>query len=122
MAGSKDKKNKNSSTGKSVDRKNSLSEPFELEWTEYSKADYDSLDGSQLIFVDKALNRIRLLGMEAGVPLTRELIGCRKLKHRKLGLRIVFRQSEKGIQIIQIVAIGSRGDSVVYNQSKARLL
>lgn len=96
-------------------------ELFELEWTEFSKADYDSLDGSQLVFVDKALNRIRLIGMQAGTPLTGDLVGCRKLKHQKLGLRVVFRQSDKAIQIIQIVAIGSRKDSKVYKQSRARL-
>ena len=94
---------------------------FELEWTQHSKADYGALDGSQLVFVDKALDRIRILGMEAGSPLTGDLIGCRKLKHRKLGLRVVFRQSEKGIQIVQIVAIGSRSDAAVYRQAKTRL-
>ena len=94
---------------------------YELEWTEYSKADYHSLDGSQLVFVNKALDRIRLLGMAAGAPLAGNLVGCRKLKHRKLGLRIVFCQSEKGIQIVQIVAIGSRSNAGVYKQAEYRL-
>ena len=99
-----------------------LSKPlFELEWTEYSRQDYDSLDGSEKVFVDKALDRIQAKGMEAGQPLYGELSGCRKLKHRKMDLRVVFRQSAKGIEIIQIVAIGKRRDSAVYNAVYKRL-
>jgi mRNA interferase RelE/StbE len=95
-------------------------EAFELEWTEHSKKDYESLDGSQMVFVDKALARIRKMGMEAGTPLTGSLVGCRKLKHKKLGLRVVFQQSEQGIRVIQIVAIGARSDSAVYKQAERR--
>jgi len=120
MAGSSDPKEGDLriSEGSSSNNKTEL---FELQWTEYSKKDYDALDGSQLVFVDKALNRIRLLGMQAVTPLAGDLAGCRKLKHQKLGLRVVFRQSDNGIQIIQIVAIGSRSDLAVYKLSKTRL-
>jgi len=45
----------------------------QIEWTQYSKEDYDNLDGSQKIFVDKALNRIISLGMAAGQPLSGNL-------------------------------------------------
>jgi mRNA interferase RelE/StbE len=93
---------------------------FELEWTDYSRKDYEALDGSQLVFVDKGLDRIRKLGMAAGLPLAGDLAGCRKLKHNRLGLRIIFQQSKRGITIIQIVAIGARSDSVVYKQAKHR--
>jgi mRNA interferase RelE/StbE len=108
-------------SGEGSGKKDDDNRPFDLEWTEYSRADYDSLDGSQLVFVDKALARIKSLGMQAGSPLAGELVGCRKLKHRKLGLHIVFRQSEKGIQIIQIVAIGACSGLAVYRQSKSRM-
>jgi mRNA interferase RelE/StbE len=120
MAGSKARKRSGGKANESAEADVDGTEVFELEWTEYSKADYDSLEGSQLVFVDKALDRIRLLGMQAGTPLTGVLAGCRRLKHRKLGLRVVFRQSEKGIQIVQIVAIGKREDSAVYKQANVR--
>ena len=42
----------------------------QIEWTEYSRDDYDKLDGSQKVFVDKALNRIKLRGID--------------IRHRKL--------------------------------------
>ena len=94
---------------------------FNITWTQYSKSDYDNLDGSQRVFVDKALLRIRESGMDAGKPLAGELAGCNKLKHRKMGLRIVFRQVETHVQIIQIVAIGKRDSSVVYTEAEQRL-
>jgi mRNA interferase RelE/StbE len=92
----------------------------ELEWTELSKKDYDSLDGSEKVVVDKGLTRIRLFGMEAGAPLSGALSSCRKIKHRKRGLRIVFRKSETGAGIIEIIAIGKREDFDVYLTSEKR--
>jgi mRNA interferase RelE/StbE len=92
-----------------------------LEWTEYSKKDYDDLDGSQRIFVDKALDRIRQQGMFAGKPLWGKLAACRKLKHKKLGLRVIFRESGKSVEIIEIVAIGKRDKFTVYSSAEKRI-
>lgn len=81
---------------------------YEIEWTEYSRRDYESLDGSQKILVDKSLNRIKQRGMGAGKPCRNELAGCNRLKHRKADLRVIFRQRHQTIEIIQIVAIGRK--------------
>jgi mRNA interferase RelE/StbE len=59
--------------------------------------------------------------MSAGQPLRGVLQDCRKLKHKKLGLRIVFRQSARGIEIIEIVIIGKREDGEVYVSAAKRL-
>jgi mRNA interferase RelE/StbE len=95
--------------------------PYELEWTELSAADYDGLDGSEKVVVDKGLKKIQAFGMQAGAPLRGELSACRKLKHRKMGLRIIFRESQNGIEIIQIVSIGKREDLKVYHSAELRL-
>ena len=92
-----------------------------IEWTKYSAKDYKKLDHSSQIFVDKAIARIKRDGMQAGTPLRGELAGCNKLKHRSLGLRVVFRKSPGGIQIIQIVAIGRRDKSTVYGIAAKRI-
>ncbi|MDR0854705.1 MAG: addiction module toxin RelE [Clostridiales Family XIII bacterium] len=81
---------------------------FKIEWTELSKRDYDNLDGSEKIFVNKGLKKIQAFGMQAGTELHGDLASCRKLKNRKLGLRIIFRESANAIEVIQIVAIGKR--------------
>lgn len=94
---------------------------YNLKYFPEAKAEYDNLDGSQRVFVDKGLNRIKVKGMQAGAPLHGQLEGCNKLKNRKLGLRIVFRQDKEKMEIIQIVAIGKRRRNKVYNDATERL-
>jgi mRNA interferase RelE/StbE len=94
---------------------------YELEWTELSAADYNNLDGSEKVVVDKALKKIQVFGMQAGAALSGEMPGCRKLKHRKMGLRIIFRESPNGIEIIQIVSIGKREDLKAYHLAEKRI-
>lgn len=93
----------------------------QIEWTEYSKEDYDNLDGSQKVFVDKALNRIKLHGMDTGQPLHGALAQCNKLKNRKMGLRIIFREVQGKFEVIQIVVIGKRDKNAVYKIAENRL-
>ena len=94
---------------------------YQLEWTQYSKEDYEQLDGSQKIFINKALDRIKLRGMEAGQPLHGNLAKCNKLKNKKMGLRIIFREAEGTVQVIQIVAIGKRDKERIYKLAEERL-
>ena len=90
-------------------------------FTEFSQSDYAGLDGSQKTQVLKSLTKIEKSGMSTGQPLHGKLWDCRRLKHRKLGLRVIFRQSEAGIEIIEIVAIGKREDDEVYEVAVGRL-
>ena len=90
-------------------------------FTEFSQSDYAGLDGSQKTQVLKSLTKIESNGMNAGQPLHGKLWDCRKLKHRKLGLRVIFRQSDTGIEIIEIVAIGKREDDEAYEIAVERL-
>ena len=90
-------------------------------FTEFSRSDYNDLDGSQKKQILKSLVKIEENGMNAGQPLYGNLWDCRKLKHKKLGLRVIFRQSAVGIEIIEIVTIGKREDDEVYEIAAARL-
>ena len=87
---------------------------YEINFWQGAVAEYRRLDGSQKVFVNKALARLQLLGMAYGQPLSGPLAGCHKLKNKKQGLRIVFRKSSQGIEVIDIVAIGKRADKEVY--------
>lgn len=84
---------------------------YSIVWTEYSKDDYEKLDGSQKVFVDKAINPIKLNGMDSGEPLRGNLAKCNKLKNKRLGLRVIFREVIGEVEIIQIVGIGKRNRS-----------
>ena len=94
---------------------------FKFIYTRQSQKDYDQLDNSQKVQIQKSLSKIEEHGMNAGQELYGKLSDCRKLKHKKLGLRVIFRQSEEGIEIIEIVVVGRRGDSEVYDVAEERL-
>ena len=94
---------------------------YKIDYLEEARKEYDDLDGSQLVFVKKGLNRIAVKGMQAGSPLHGDLEGCNKLKNRKMGLRIIFTQEDKTIKIIKIVAIGKRRRLEVYKNAVERL-
>lgn len=93
----------------------------EIEWTDYSRDDYDNLDGHQKVFVDKAIDRIRLKGMQAGDKLHGNLAGCNKMKNKKMGLRIIFKEVDGQVQVIQIIIIGKREEKKVYKDAAKRL-
>ena len=90
-------------------------------FTEFSKMDYENLDGSQKKQILKSLIKIEENGMNTGQPLYGILWDCRKLKHKKLGLRVIFKQSSIGIEIIEIVTIGKREDDEAYKIAAIRL-
>ena len=90
-------------------------------FTEFSQIDYNNLDGSQKKQILKSLTKIEKDGMNTGQSLHGNLWDCRKLKHKKLGLRVIFRQSDIGIEIIEIVTVGKREDDEVYEIAAERL-
>ena len=90
-------------------------------FTEFSQLDYNNLDGSQKKQILKSLTKIEKDGMNTGQSLRGKLWDCRKLKHKKLGLRVIFRQSDIGIEIIEIVTVGKREDDEVYEIAAERL-
>jgi mRNA interferase RelE/StbE len=94
---------------------------IEIEWTEDSKDDYEKLEGSQRVFVDKAIARIKVHGMNAGESLSGNLTGCNKLKNKKMGLRVIFREVEGKVEVIQIIVIGKRRNKLVYKTAAKRI-
>lgn len=95
--------------------------PYEVIYLPEAKEEYDNLEGNQLVFVDKGISRLKVLGMNAGQPLHGKLINCRKLKNKKMGLRIIFTRDKEKIKIIKIIAIGARRREKVYRDAENRL-
>lgn len=76
--------------------------------------EYQKLDGSQRRLVRIAVAKLKTRADEIGTPLHGELAGCKKIKWRNAGLRMVFRIREDGtVEIAEIVAIGRRDRSEV---------
>lgn len=84
--------------------------------------EYQKLDGSQRRLVCIAVAKLKTRADEIGTPLHGELAGCKKVKWRNAGLRMVFRIREDGmVEIAEIVAIGWRNRSEVYKTAVGRL-
>lgn len=49
------------------------------------------------------------------------LIGCRKIKFRKAGIRIVYRIVGDKAEIAEIIIVGKREDNEVYQEAYKRL-
>jgi mRNA interferase RelE/StbE len=94
---------------------------YELHWFPEAREEFDKLDGQQRLILSKGLNRIRQYGLDAGQPLVGSLIGWRKLKFKRLGLRIVFGQVDGQIQVVDIAAVGYRNREEVYNNAVQRI-
>lgn len=94
---------------------------YKLEWYKKAVTDYKNLDGAQKQLVDKGIDKIRLQGMKAGKALSGDLKGCKEIKLRKSGLRTIFRQSAKGIEIIEIITIGKRDEKAVFKETSKRI-
>jgi len=94
---------------------------YEVEFTFEASNDYDKLDGSAKLHVMKSVAKLEKIGMEAGEALHGKLSDCRKLKHRKLGIRVVFKENEHSIEIIEIIVIGKREKAEVYLEVEKRL-
>lgn len=76
----------------------------------------------QLIYISiKSDIKLENQGMLAGEALHGNLAGYRKLKHKKLGLRIVFHETVNAIEIIEVIAIGKRSDNEIYTISEKRI-
>ena len=94
---------------------------YTVELTPDAQDDFDKLDNSQQLHVKKSLIKLEQQGIQAGQALYGNLAGYRKLKHQKLGLRVIFHETAKGLEIIEIIAIGKRSDKEIYTIAEKRI-
>ena len=102
-----------------------MAKKFEVVFIEEAKKDYKKLDGSIKKFVDVALAKMEERADELGEDLTSKhglnLIGCRKIKFRKAGIRLVYRIVGDKAEIAEIIMVGKREDNEVYQEAYKRL-
>jgi mRNA interferase RelE/StbE len=102
-----------------------MAKKFEVVFIEEAQKDYQKLDGSVKKLVNVALSKMEERADELGEDLTSKhglhLIGCRKIKFRKAGIRIVYRIVGDKAEIAEIIMIGKREDNQVYQEAFKRL-
>lgn len=102
-----------------------MEKEFEIVFIEDAKKDYIKLNGSEKKYVNLALAKIAVRADEIGDELSKKpnsnLAGCKKIKFRKIGIRIVFRIVGNQAEIAEIISIGKRRSDEVYKQAAKRL-
>ncbi len=83
--------------------------------------EYQKLDGSVKKLVNVGLKKLEERADQIGKPLAGGLQGCKELKYRKHGIRVIFRISAKQVEIVEIIAIGARSGGEVFANAQGRL-
>ncbi len=105
-----------------------MSEPrFELRFDEDAYKEYEKLDNSVAKIVDDFFEELEIRADEIGKDLTNKqstkLHGCKEIKLKKAGIRIVFRVTNEIIDILRIVyilTIEKREDEIVFRIADKR--
>lgn len=101
---------------------------WSLSFIEEADKDYQNLDGSQRILVDKALEKVKQnplpqreggYGKELANKSGSNLAGLLKIKLKASGIRIVYKLIKTETSMI-VVVIGMREDEEVYKIAKKR--
>lgn len=103
-----------------------MAKKFEVIFIEDTKKEYNKLDGSVKKLVNTAIAKMQERADKLGEDLTKKhgvnLIGCRKIKFRNAGIRIVYRIVGDKAEIAEIITVGKReDDNEVYNIAHKRL-
>lgn len=99
---------------------------FKIEFINRAAAiEFSKLDGSSRLFVEKAFRKLEFRADEIGKPLSNTpfalLRGCKELKFRRLGIRIIFRIINGQAQIVQIITIKHHENERVFRIASERL-
>ena len=99
-----------------------MSERFALRYiSKAAEKEFRALDGATRAMVAKGLARLRVHGDEIGKPLGGALQGCRELKFRADGIRIIYRIAAGCIEVIEVIAIGKRDKGRVFDVAARRV-
>ena len=100
-----------------------MAEPrFEIRLHKAAAKEYDRLDHSVIFLVDKALAELEVRADEIGKRLGKKrnvnLTGCKEIKLRDAGIRIVFFVAKQ--QVVFVLAIDERDDDYVFRLAGKR--
>lgn len=94
---------------------------FEIRFDQDAYKEYEKLDNSVAELVDKALEELEFRANEVGTHLknqrSSQLRGCKEIKLRGAGIRIIFQVTKKIVDVLLIVyvlAINKRNNDVVF--------
>ena len=100
---------------------------FDVRLHKAAQKEYEKLDNSVVAIVDKALEELEKRADEVGKPLGKKrnanLTGCKEVKLREAGIRIVFTITNEYVHILRVVvviAVEARADDYVFRLAQKR--
>lgn len=100
---------------------------FEVRLDTDAVKEYQKIDNSVIEMVDKAIDELEKRADEVGKPLGNKrdikLAGCKEIKLRDVGIRIIFRITNEVVDILRIVyvlTIESRSEDYVFKSANRR--
>jgi mRNA interferase RelE/StbE len=104
-----------------------VNQRFEIKFHPAAFKEYEKIDNSVVELVDNALSELEVRADEVGKPLRNQqntkLAGCKEIKLRDAGIRIIFRITSEKVDILQIVyilTIEKRSDDFVFKLAHSR--
>ncbi len=101
---------------------------FDVRFHPEAFKEYQKLDNSSALLVDKALEELEVRADEVGKNLGNlkdtKLAGCKEIKFRSAGIRIIFRITDEFVDVLRIViilAIERRSKDMVFKLAHDRL-
>jgi mRNA interferase RelE/StbE len=105
-----------------------MSERFDIRFDEDAEKEYNKLDNSVLGIVNKAIDELAYRADEVGKKINNysntKLAGCKEIKLRDAGIRIVFRITNETVEVLRVVyilAIERRSQDLVFKIADRRL-
>lgn len=102
-------------------------ERFDIRFDRDAAKEYDKLDNSIIDTVNNAIDELVFRADEIGKPLgnkaSTKLAGCKEIKLREAGIRIVFRVTNETVDVLRIVyvlTIDKRNDDYVFKIADKR--
>ena len=102
---------------------------FEVIFFPQAEKEFQALDGSVKLIVVKKIEALKYRADEIGEECHNthyaNLSGCRRIKFREAGIRIIYRITDQRVdvlQIIHIVTIGRKADNEAYQTAASRLI
>ena len=106
-----------------------MSQRFTIRFDPDAVKEYESLDGSVVSIVDKAIDELKdranAVGKSLGNKRNQKLAGCKEIRFRDAGIRIIFRITNEKVDVLCIVyvlAISKRDKDQVFEAAASRLI
>lgn len=100
---------------------------FKLRFDKKAQKEYDRLDGSVKGHVNKGLAKLRTradtIGKELENKRDMKLYGCRELKFKGSGIRVIYRitgTTEHDLEIVMILGVGDRDEDKAFKDASER--